>query len=77
MVLGARSRLLSTAHATTGRIRNRRHGEWGLWAHTVGAPEALRLVESCYPLGYCAANTRPPVFSNPATKAPVAAFSMR
>src|SRR5229473_7273466 len=35
------------------------------------------MLESCYPLGYFAANTRSPVFSCPATKAPVAAFSMR
>ena len=40
-------------------------------------PEALRLVESRYPLGYFAANTPASVFSCPATKAPVAAFSMK
>jgi len=39
--------------------------------------EALCLVESRYLLSYFAANTPPPVFSCPATKAPVAAFSMR
>jgi hypothetical protein len=42
----------------------------------LGAPGALRLVESRYPLGYCAANTPLPVFSCPANKAPFAAFSM-
>ncbi len=40
-------------------------------------PEALRLGESRDPLGYFATNTPPPDFSCPATKAPVAAFSMR
>ena len=42
-----------------------------------GAPEALRPVESCYPLGYFAANTPAAAFSCPAAKAPVAACSMK
>ena len=40
-------------------------------------PEALRLVEARYPVGYFGANTPAPVFSCPAAKEPVAAFSMK
>jgi len=40
----------------------------------VWRPEALRVVESRYPLGYFAPNTPAPCA---ATKAPVAAFSMK
>ena len=64
------------APAITATLASRTFLQGGGLLNALGGPEALRLVGSRYPLGYCAANTPLPVFSCPANKAPFAAFSM-